>query len=572
MLPDARDRELTTLVASHVPAGLEKLDGSGPITLQDWPSHRERVTDVRPPHKRRRRIPTSCQHEGGSNGTLLYDAPACLRSCGSPNSGPTTSKRRHGAPTLWLLVSILGLGCGRASALAIETPQSVVQCMSTTIQWSGGIGPYFLSIHPPGDFNISNDQEFNGLSGDSMAWTANVAAGTKLIAVVTDTGSGTGVNAQTNPFIVGQGPNDSCLGGSPAPDTSTPVVTTTSPSSGERQTSISSSTTTPTQVPSTMSPNTSRSHSSTTAVPPSSGISRTSDLPDTHSTFASPPSGSPSSSLSSAEQPGVPTPTSQVPTTTAASTGIETSSGTDTPESTSVPIDPPSPATTGHSRTLSTGDIIGIAIVSVLVLSGVVLMLWWCIRPKRTPQVISPFSDPGRDAQLFLPHRPQLPSMPSTKSTSAQHTLSPATSSGRSSHGVSSAFGTSGTSRSTLMSEYDALIALAGIIESPSSSPSPAASARSPVASAHSPVVSARSAPVPSPSPLAADMTGSAPSIDSRRSRRRARIIREPRYESDGGIRIAGGPIGAALEDEEDVMSEARTSILPPPYHMVYGS
>ncbi|KAJ8454736.1 hypothetical protein ONZ51_g12861 [Trametes cubensis] len=234
-----------------------------------------------------------------------------------------------------------------------------------------------------------------------------------------------------------------------------------------------------------------------------------------------------------------------------------TSPGTETPPGTSVPASP-SAANANNKPTFNPGVIVGIAIVSLLVFSGVALILlifWRRMRRKRAGPVISPHSDLDThgDAQLFLPHRPQLPSIPSTKSTSTPHMLSPATSSGRSLHSASSAFGTSGTSHSTLMSEYDALIALAEIVESPSS-PSVAPSAREPIPS----------------SPLTADVTGSAPSIDSRRSRRRARVIREARYEADGGVRLAGGPIGAALEEEE-VMSEARTSILPPPYHLVYG-
>ncbi|KAJ8455166.1 hypothetical protein ONZ51_g12597 [Trametes cubensis] len=390
------------------------------------------------------------------------------------------------------------------------------------------------AIHPTSGFDIGNDLQFKNLSGDSMTWIANVTAGTQLVAILTDLGSATGANAQSQPFIVGQGPNNSCLDSSSGSSTTTSAVSTASSAQSSDNARAPPTNTSAHTATSVASPNTSRSHPSTTAVSPSSGVPNPSGSSDTHSTSISSSSGLPSRPSNFTIQ-----------------------SGTHTPPGTGVPASP-SAANANNKSTFNPGVTVGIAIVSLLVFSGVALILlifWRRMRRKRAGPVISPHSDLDThgDAQLFLPHRPQLPSIPSTKSTSTPHMLSPATSSGRSLHSASSAFGTSGTSHSTLMSEYDALIALAGIVESPSS-PSVAPSAREPIPS----------------SPLTADVTGSAPSIDSRRSRRRARVIREARYEADGGVRLAGGPIGAALEEEE-VMSEARTSILPPPYHLVYG-
>ncbi|KAI0658202.1 hypothetical protein C8Q70DRAFT_891602, partial [Cubamyces menziesii] len=180
-----------------------------------------------------------------------------------------------------LLVSTLGIGCSRVSALAIETPQSVVQCMPTTIQWSDGTGPYFLAIHPTSGFDIGNDLQFKNLSGDSMTWIANVTAGTQLVAILTDLGSATGANAQSQPFIVGQGPNNSCLDSSSGSSTTTSAVSTASSAQSSDNARAPPTNTSAHTATSVASPNTSRSHPSTTAVSPSSGVPNPSGSSDT---------------------------------------------------------------------------------------------------------------------------------------------------------------------------------------------------------------------------------------------------------------------------------------------------
>ncbi|KAH9903116.1 hypothetical protein C8Q73DRAFT_661964 [Cubamyces lactineus] len=233
------------------------------------------------------------------------------------------------------------------------------------VAWSGGIGPYFLSIHPTSGFDISNDQQFSNLSGDSMTWKANVPAGTQMVAELTDTGSGTGTNAKSQPFTVGQGPDDSCLQGpsSSASSTTTSIMNTTSTSnSSEERRPPDTTTTTSTQTTTTTSPN------------------------------SSSPGQSP---LSSSAQPGSSTSGSQDPAITADSTSSDTSSGTDTSPSSSAPVSPPSAATTDHKQTFGTAAIVGIAVGSAFALSSIILMLWWYIRRKPGPNVVSPYSDPA---------------------------------------------------------------------------------------------------------------------------------------------------------------------------------
>lgn len=54
-------------------------------------------------------------------------------------------------------------------------------------------------------------------------------------------------------------------------------------------------------------------------------------------------------------------------------------------------------------------------------------------------------------------------------------------------------------------------------------------------------------------------------SVRVRSMRQSLAVARRPRYETDGGVRLAGGPLGAVADD--DVLSDVH-STYPPPYDM----
>ncbi|KAI0819355.1 hypothetical protein BC628DRAFT_1035812 [Trametes gibbosa] len=110
----------------------------------------------------------------------------------------------------------------RAQGFSVQTPDQATQCVATVIQWQGGMGPYYLAIVPPNS-TPDNIQSFSGLTGESFTWIVNKPAGTSLSLVLTDLT--TGQNAASSPFVVGVGPNKSCLGGmsgNPTTPSSTP--------------------------------------------------------------------------------------------------------------------------------------------------------------------------------------------------------------------------------------------------------------------------------------------------------------------------------------------------------------
>ncbi|OJT05916.1 hypothetical protein TRAPUB_3266 [Trametes pubescens] len=121
---------------------------------------------------------------------------------------------RQGSPVLPLLLTILAVINGaRAQLLEITVPQDIVQCTHTTVSWTGGAAPYFLSIvnvpgnTPPGLPNFS--LEFNNLNNTSFTWNTGFAAGTPVVFRINDH-DGTSSN-HTNAVVILPGAVDACL-------------------------------------------------------------------------------------------------------------------------------------------------------------------------------------------------------------------------------------------------------------------------------------------------------------------------------------------------------------------------
>ncbi|OJT05189.1 hypothetical protein TRAPUB_4014 [Trametes pubescens] len=93
--------------------------------------------------------------------------------------------------------------------------------------------------------------------------------------------------------------------------------------------------------------------------------------------------------------------------------------------------------------------------------------------------------------------------------------------------------------------------------------PPPVESARSTVSSNRYSALAALASGAPPASIVS--LQRSSNSAHSARTPQSRPATREPRYETDGGVRLAGGPPGAALND--DVLSDVQ-STFPPPYDM----
>nr|GAT60738.1 predicted protein [Mycena chlorophos] len=117
---------------------------------------------------------------------------------------------------LSLLVASLAVA-GVSAQLSINTPvPGAAQCEPQLISFSGGTGPYFVSIqtNPVGTTPFL---DFGQQPGPSVTWTVNDTIGASLLFQVKDS---TGASQTSAPFSVIAGNGDSCLtssGGGSAP-------------------------------------------------------------------------------------------------------------------------------------------------------------------------------------------------------------------------------------------------------------------------------------------------------------------------------------------------------------------
>lgn len=113
-----------------------------------------------------------------------------------------------------LVLPLLSMTNGvRGQFLEIASLPTLTQCVPTTIVWTGGMAPYFLSIvnvpgsTPPGLPNFS--LEFNNLNTTFFRWNTGFSAGTPVVFRINDC-DGTSSN-HTDAVVIQSGPIDTCL-------------------------------------------------------------------------------------------------------------------------------------------------------------------------------------------------------------------------------------------------------------------------------------------------------------------------------------------------------------------------
>lgn len=121
---------------------------------------------------------------------------------------------RLGNPVLLLPLIFLSVVNGaRAQFLQITAPQAIVQCTPTTVSWTGGTAPYFLSIiNVPGSTPSglpSFSLEFNNLNITTFTWNTGFSAGTPVVFLINDH-DGTSSD-HTNATVILPGMIDTCL-------------------------------------------------------------------------------------------------------------------------------------------------------------------------------------------------------------------------------------------------------------------------------------------------------------------------------------------------------------------------
>lgn len=93
--------------------------------------------------------------------------------------------------------------------LTINTPSNPVICQPLLLTWNGGVSPYFLSILPGNQPSAPPIHDFGQINSNSLTWIVNIKAGIILGLTLRDS---TGSIAQSSPFTVQDGPDNSCLG------------------------------------------------------------------------------------------------------------------------------------------------------------------------------------------------------------------------------------------------------------------------------------------------------------------------------------------------------------------------
>ncbi|KAL1948061.1 hypothetical protein VTO73DRAFT_12136 [Trametes versicolor] len=397
--------------------------------------------------------------------------PQTMHTSHKPSGGLCTPKRptTYNLSVAWLAVSFLVLACGitpgDAQGLALNNPNSLTQCIPTSITWEGGTGPFFLAISPPNsDLAL---QQFANVIRSPFIWAVNLTSGTTVVFSLTDT---TGQETVTVPTVIQLGPDNSCLDGISIPSgsgTTTTITTST-------QATITSPATSPT------------SSASTTG---------TSNLPET-----SPPA-----------------------ITDSSSTAFDAPNSTVSNAATFTGQSGPSSAT--------------VTIISVAIGSTVfVILVSWLVWRRKTSSAATTASQSPEAAQVSVfPAQPPPPSTPE-----GAH---PAPAVRAKSH-----LRMVGRTR-TSQQWHEGLPQLTTELPTSAEPQTDAAVNR------HS-----ASAVLTGDTPLQHFAYG-APSAEVPQPRAAAR---QPRCETDGGVRLAGGPLDAL---DDDVLSDV-SSTLPPPYNV----
>lgn len=96
-----------------------------------------------------------------------------------------------------------------AQSFTINTPSNAVVCQPLSIQWQGGVAPYYLSVLSGNDPTGSALENLGTVNGTSFIWKVNIAAGTSIDLTLRDSA---GNIAQTAAFSINSGTDTSCVG------------------------------------------------------------------------------------------------------------------------------------------------------------------------------------------------------------------------------------------------------------------------------------------------------------------------------------------------------------------------
>ncbi|OBZ72610.1 hypothetical protein A0H81_07934 [Grifola frondosa] len=152
-------------------------------------------------------------------------------------------------------------GVAAQGTFMINTPNNPPQCVNVQFTWTGGVPPILPGSQP----NAAALEQFSNLTGTSLTWNTNIAAGTSLGLTIVDS---TGDTKQSGTFTVEPGPDSSCLtqsavvsGGSNTATAATATTTGSTTASG----TTSGTTTAPAGTSTSGSSGTSSSGSTTKA-------------------------------------------------------------------------------------------------------------------------------------------------------------------------------------------------------------------------------------------------------------------------------------------------------------------
>ena len=108
------------------------------------------------------------------------------------------------------LIALTSLTATVIGALDISTPLGVVVCQPEPIVWSGGTGPYSLSVIPGGQLNAAPLKDFGELAAQISVytWAVDIPAGTLITLKLADSN---GEIAYSVPFTPKAGKSDACL-------------------------------------------------------------------------------------------------------------------------------------------------------------------------------------------------------------------------------------------------------------------------------------------------------------------------------------------------------------------------
>lgn len=108
------------------------------------------------------------------------------------------------------LLAIASLTATVLANLAVFTPLGVVVCQPVPIHWSGGTGPYRLSVIPGGQVNAAPLKDFGVLGAQISVytWLVDIPAGTLITLKLADS---SGQISYSVPFTPAAGKSDACL-------------------------------------------------------------------------------------------------------------------------------------------------------------------------------------------------------------------------------------------------------------------------------------------------------------------------------------------------------------------------